>query len=186
MGLEDGIMQTDLLFADAPAEPLPERDALISDCGRYRYLLTRRWGQAGDPCVCWVMLNPSTADALQDDATIRRCVNFSKAWGAGSLVVVNLFAYRATQPADLWAAHEHGIDIVGEDNDMSIDLATFASSRCIVAWGGNAERFPGRAARVLELIGRGVECLTVTKDGHPGHPVRLPANLEPRPFEVTG
>jgi hypothetical protein len=79
-----------------------DRGATLSDCGRYRYRLWRRW--ADGPTVLFVMLNPSTADADVDDPTIRRCIGFARSWGAGALEVVNLYAWRATQPAELKAA----------------------------------------------------------------------------------
>src|SRR5262249_14212908 len=95
------------------------RAAVISDCGRYRYSLTRRWGDAAEPRALFVMLNPSTADAEQDDPTIRRCIGFAKAWGMGSLEVVNLYALRATDPAALLSAP----DPIGPKNDTMITSA---------------------------------------------------------------
>ena len=76
-----------------------ERNAVISACGRYRYLLTRRVGP-GTRAVTFIMLNPSTADATRDDPTIRRCIGFARSWGIGGVDVVNLFAFRATEPRD--------------------------------------------------------------------------------------
>src|SRR5262245_13227298 len=106
-----------------------QSSAELSPCGRYRYALTRTWG---DPkkVVCWVMLNPSTADADQDDPTIRRCLGFSRAWGAGGLVVVNLFALRATDPDQLRIA----ADPVGPDNDSHLSTAAFGRL-VVAAWG---------------------------------------------------
>lgn len=80
-------------------------DAVISDDGLYRYLLERHWDDTTSSCT-FVMLNPSTADALVDDPTIRRCVGFAKSFGCGSLRVVNLYAYRATKPAELWTVDD--------------------------------------------------------------------------------
>lgn len=79
--------------------------------GDYRYRLGRAW--AGGPTCTFIMLNPSTADADQDDPTIRRCVGFAKALGCGALEVVNLYAYRATNPRDLLRQDER----VGPEND---------------------------------------------------------------------
>jgi hypothetical protein len=72
------------------------RHATISDCGKFRYRLWRKWG-SGSPLL-FVMLNPSTADGEQDDATIRRCLRFAMAHDFGELEVVNLYAYRCTDP----------------------------------------------------------------------------------------
>jgi len=76
-----------------------ERDALISPCSQYRYWLLRRWSNR--PLATFVMLNPSTADANSDDATIRKCMGFADAWGLGGIWVVNLFALRSTNPYGL-------------------------------------------------------------------------------------
>ena len=75
------------------------RQAVLDPTGRYRYFLARDWGNG--PRVAFVMLNPSTADAEKDDATIRRCVGFAKLWGFASLGVVNLYGFRCTSPSRL-------------------------------------------------------------------------------------
>ena len=98
-------------------DPFMKSDAVISDCGKYRYRLTRKWGY-GRPCG-FIMLNPSTADALHDDPTIRRCVGFAKAWGCGALIVVNLFAVRATSPREMMRAD----DPVGPENKEHVQRA---------------------------------------------------------------
>lgn len=107
---------------------IPQGDAVFSGCGRYRYRLTRELG--GKLTLTVVMLNPSTADGSKDDPTIRRCKGFAKDWGYGRLVIVNLYAFRATDPRHMWAqadrtavgprALEH---IIGEDNDSAIARA---------------------------------------------------------------
>ena len=83
-------------------------EAVISQDERHRYSLTRRWGDGPRVC-CWIMLNPSTADATTDDPTIRRCIGFTHAWGYDALTVVNLYAWRATDPADLRNAARAGL-----------------------------------------------------------------------------
>ena len=82
------------------------KSAEISPCGLYRYSLTRKW-EAWKGTVNFIMLNPSTADAQEDDPTIRRCIGFAKAWGYGGIVVTNLFAYRATNPKELKKSFQH-------------------------------------------------------------------------------
>lgn len=107
---------------------IPQGDAQFSGCGRYRYRLTRELG--GKLTITFVMLNPSTADGTADNPTIRRCKGFARDWGYGRLVIVNLYAFRATKPNDMWrlvthAEHGEGIrsemmHMVGEDNDSAI------------------------------------------------------------------
>lgn len=155
---------------DSTVPPM-KSDALLSPCGRYRYWLTREWGD-GDR-VCWVMLNPSTADASQDDPTIRRCIGFSKAWGYGSLIVVNLWAARATDPKELLTLG----DPVGPDNSAAMHFAIGGSSLAVVAWGTFAARMAARGHMRLWPEASAVEshvpvvCLGRTKDGHPRHPL---------------
>ena len=74
-----------------------ERTAFISPCERYRHALGRHWDN-DKGFVLFIMLNPSTADAQQDDPTIRRCMDFAKRWGFGGIEACNLFDWRATDP----------------------------------------------------------------------------------------
>ncbi len=103
--------------------------------GAYRYSLWREW-DSRRPIVAFVMLNPSTADAAKDDPTIRRCASFARSWGYGSLEVVNLFAYRASEPKRL----RQTPDPIGPAND---DYLVDAADR--VADGGRRLGRPRRA-----------------------------------------
>lgn len=151
-----------------------ERGADISPCGRYRYSLWRKWGP-GATCM-FVGLNPSTADATLDDPTIRRCVGFAKAWGYGALMMTNLFAFRSTLPSTMKAA----IDPVGPDNDLHLRAAYFNSGVVIAAWGAHGTH-KRRDVQVRALLPH-LHYLRLTKDGHPGHPLYLPASLKPVPW----
>ncbi len=178
--------------ADAPspdaATPEPiysERSAVLSNDGRFRYRLVRRWSVA--PAATFVMLNPSTADADLDDPTIRRCEGFARSWGHGGIVVVNLFAFRATDPRDLVNAMHAGEDVVGPENDTFLRDAVTGSSLTVAAWGTRG-RLAGRDTAVVSLIqglGVALTALRVSKDGLPVHPLYLPANLKPIPYPVT-
>lgn len=161
-----------------------QRDAILSRCGKFRYWLMRRWG-AG-PRLLFVMLNPSTADAEQDDATIRRCVTFAALHGFQSLAVVNLFAYRATDPADLKRA---GFP-VGSDTDSYIASAVAGSDAVCAAWGAVGDRGPAcdRVQVVVPLLragGKPLQCLKVTRSGHPQHPLYLPSTCRLQGFDAA-
>lgn len=163
-------------------------DARLSDDGRYRYTLSRTWEAANPERVVFIMLNPSTADANLDDPTIRRCIGFARdTFKAGGMTVVNLFAYRATDPNALGlVASDSGAETLnGPGNDMAI-LDTLADPRVktvVCACGAHIVAGP-RAQKVLGFIPPrlNVVCLGVTKDGHPKHPLYLPKNSHPRPF----
>lgn len=149
-----------------------KKDALISDCGTYRYWLTREWA-ADQRSACFIGLNPSTADAVVDDPTIRRCINFAKSWGCGSLRMVNLFAFRATNPKELLAA----LDPVGS-NDEHLLFALQQCSPVVAAWGVNGT-LKNRDDEVIQMIRGlryGAQCLGVTKGGHPRHPLYVRAD----------
>jgi hypothetical protein len=148
--------------------------AFISNDGLYRYSLTRELDGKGT-CT-FVMLNPSTADAEQDDPTIRRCIRFAKEWGFGRLKVVNLYAYRATKPADLWLAD----DPVGPENDHTLSLVFGGSDLIVAAWGCHAKS--DRVAEILSWPIRPRVCLGITKQGAPRHPLYLRADAKPRPL----
>lgn len=154
-------------------------DALVSPCGLYRYWLTRTWDQSRPP-ACFVMLNPSTADAERDDPTVRRCVGFAKRWGWGGLAVVNLFAFRATSPKDLKRAQEP----VGPDNDRHLLEFARRAGVAVAAWGAHGAHL-GRAREVVALLrGAGValHCLGTTADGSPRHPLYVRADRALTPF----
>lgn len=147
------------------------RWAIISDDELYRYELGRKWDLL-KPAAVWIMLNPSTADGKQDDATIRRVIGFSKGLGYGGAVVVNLFAYRARNPRHLY---EPVVEPIGPENDQAIRLVCDVSNRPIIAaWGGHRIAVE-RARYVLEelLPGREIKCLGVNGDGSPKHPLYL-------------
>lgn len=151
--------------------------ATISSDGRYRYELTRYWEPGPD--ACFIMLNPSTADADQDDPTIRRCVSFARREGCGSLTVVNLFAFRATDPR---ALKSQSINPVGPNNDRHIvEAAHRATGPIICAWGASSP-YDWRAPDVLRLIRRPTYCLGITKDGSPRHPLYLPSAAPLLPY----
>lgn len=149
--------------------------AVISGCGKYRYTLDRQWGYNGLKPVLWVMLNPSTADANEDDPTIRRVRGFSKAWGYDGFTVVNLYAYRATSPVMLKMAE----DPVGPDNDESIRMAAANAARVVCAWGQPGPQRE-RASRVLQMLSEisgTLYMLRQNENGQPAHPLYLPKSL---------
>lgn len=131
------------------------RSAVISPCGQYRYRLDRRWGDG--PTLGFIMLNPSTADAEIDDATIRRCMGFARREGCGGIQVVNLFAYRATDPAHLLTV----ADPIGPENDLYVRSL---KGPVVAAWGAHPMARKG-------FFGRHLLCLGKTKDGYPRHPL---------------
>jgi hypothetical protein len=153
-------------------------DAILSDCKRYRYQLTRQWNP-DLATIVFVMLNPSTADASANDPTIRRCINFAHGWGFGGLKVLNLFAWRATNPAELKTV----VDPIGIDNDRHLLEAFGQATTTVVAWGVNAP-----ATRVLEVSNLLREaaiipqCLGATRAGHPRHPLYVPRTHQMQPY----
>ena len=150
------------------------KTAVVSRDGRFRYRLGRRWG-AGRT-LAFVMLNPSTADADNDDPTIRRCIAFAKLHGFDGIDVVNLYAYPATKPVDLKRAGY----IVGAENDTHIREAARTAGAVCVAWGDNAAGLY-RPYEVLEILAsEEVEpmVLDLTARGIPRHPLMLRADCK--------
>lgn len=147
--------------------------------GIYRYDLQRRWRVDG-PLLTFVMLNPSTADASSDDPTIRRCIGFAKRDGFAGIRVVNLFAFRATDPDVL--LHLEDDVRTGPRNvaaiEAAIDAAVADRAPVVAAWGSwwRDHAKPGRMTRPnVEAMARAkvwnLSCLGVTKDGEPRHPL---------------
>jgi hypothetical protein len=172
-------------------------DAILSGCGKYRYCLWREWRgvaprknwrwygckdgaghELGEPKSClFVMLNPSTADAEQDDPTIRRCVGFAKRFGFDRLEVVNLYAWRATNPKEIIAMTGGG-DPVGPRNQEIIEKSATDAGLIICAWGAHGSHI-GQDETVRGWLGeRDLHCLGRTKEGHPRHPLYLPSDVK--------
>ena len=166
----DSAPQVADLFLEAG--PAVHKDALISDCGQYRYWLTRSW-DAGAYLLPIIMLNPSTADADNDDPTIRRCMAFAKRERFGGIRVVNLFAFRATAPEAMKAA----ADPFGPEGsawiERTLQLAADGGYPVLAAWGAHGSHRDRAGSVVLSAKGWGAElvCLGTTKDGHPRHPL---------------
>jgi hypothetical protein len=151
------------------------REAELSPDGVYRYTLTREW--ADGKCVCWLMVNPSTADATLDDHTIRKCIGFSKRWDYGRMVVINLYALRSRDPR---AVERAGSSAVGPLNDYWIKESLRESREVICAWGcaQHIASIDARINAVMKLIKAeqphiSLSCLGKRKDGHPKHPLTL-------------
>lgn len=146
--------------------------ALLSQDGKYRYGLWRLWEDPIAPkdIVAFVMLNPSTADGLKDDPTIRKCVKFAKRYGGKGLVVVNLFAYRATDPKVMKAA---GSEAIGPENNEMIFKQLEGVTTVVAAWGHGGKYFDREEAFLASAKARGVKlkALKLSKDGTPQHPL---------------
>lgn len=159
-----------------------KKTAVLSPCRRWRYSLTRDASDLAAPSTGYAMfigLNPSTADETEDDPTIRRCMNFARAWGYTGLVMTNLFAWRATDPNDMKAT----ADPVGPDNDQHLVQLAQGAGVIVAAWGVHGT-YLGRdqAVKALPGIAGRLHYLRLTKDGHPGHPLYLPSTLTPIPW----
>lgn len=154
----------------------------------YRYLLTRRLADPMVPAVgtiCWVMCNPSTADDSVDDNTIRKVKSFSWREGFRDLVVVNLFAARATKPVDLITME----DPVGPGNDIVVGETMTTADAVVFAWGAwpsskRAARLPKTVdpMSIAEHYGINPLALGVNKDGSPWHPLYIPGNTKLVPY----
>jgi hypothetical protein len=151
------------------------RSATFSPCRSFRYSLCRIWDPKL-PRAMFVGLNPSTADENEDDPTVRRCIGFARKWKFGGLILVNLFAYRSTDPAYMLEAD----DPIGPANDRHIRANALAAGRVVVAW-GTMGGFLDRDQHVLSFL-HGAHCLGTTKHGHPKHPLYLAGNTRMRLF----
>lgn len=167
-------MSEPTLFEVPPADDVVERFAVMSPCKLYRYALGRTWDFDRKP-VLFVGLNPSTADADNDDPTIRRCIRFAKDWGHGGILMANLFAIRATDPKDMLRAD----DPIGERNDYWLAHLAGLSGRVVAAWGAHG----GHRDREQQVVDSGAlgsfTVLGLTKDGHPRHPLYMRADCRP-------
>jgi len=150
-------------------------DAKFSKNRIYRYWLKRVWDSTR-PVIIFIGLNPSTADEKKNDATIRRCIGFAKRWGYGGIIMLNLFAYRATDPDDM----KDRVNPTGKRNDEFIKKICLAypDVPIVLCWGNHGKHLV-RARHVLDVLKpfrKRIRCLGMTKDGQPKHPLRLSAS----------
>ena len=149
--------------------------ATLSTCRRYRYALWRIWEET-KPTVLFVGLNPSTADEQIDDPTLIRCMNYAKSWGYGGVMMGNLFAYRATDPKELFKTTEP----IGEENNTWLKNLASEADLVVAAW-GNMGTHLGRSQEVISFLPN-LLCLKLNKSGEPAHPLYLKADLRPFPL----
>ena len=172
----------------AGAPDVTVASAVLSDDDLYRYELRRTWSMASAP-MTFIMLNPSTADAIQNDPTIRRCIGFAEREGCGGIVVVNLFALRSPKPEHLFdktiAKDPHGPKNIGYVR-RALEEARLSMAPVVCAWG--AGTYAGRSHALAHIRGHWNQknvfyCLGKTKDGSPRHPlfVRAETLLEEWP-----
>lgn len=175
--------------------------AIFSDDARYRYRLWRVW-KPEQPRCCFIMLNPSTADEIENDPTIERCARRVRAWSVvdrearpflsfwGGVEVVNIFALRSTDPKALYKTD----DPIGPENDASIRAAVHTAidsdGIVILAWGahGNHRKRGVNVMSLLQDIGAAANrCMafTFTANGNPGHPLYLGYNADPRSVDLA-
>ena len=150
-------------------------DALFSKDRLYRYALWRIWNDKL-PKVLFIGLNPSTADEIKDDPTIRRCIRYAQDWGYGGYIMGNIFAFRSTDPKKLKIIENP----VGNENNFWLKKLHKEASLTIGAW-RNHGKYLNQGKIIINLIDN-LYCLKVTKEGHPSHPLYLPSNLKPIKF----
>lgn len=160
-----------------------ERTCYISTCGLYRYWLRHTWDE-DRPLLGFCLLNPSKADAKTDDRTVSKITRYAIRWGYGSFVIVNLFAFRATDPQELYTAK----DPIGPRNDMCILDQLDQCNKVVLGW-GNHGSWRGRAHAVLGMMRSHLRlvrltCLGANKDGSPIHFLYQPDRAELVPYLV--
>lgn len=153
--------------------------AVISQCGQYRYRLERTIGMFG-PVAAVIMVNPSTADAVTDDATIRRVIGFGKRFGWSRVIVGNVFAYRSTDIRGLASVE----DPLGPENSHHLRAIFNEADIAVVAW-GPLSKLPRNlrdgwqnVRAVADETGAELRCLGCAQDGHPRHPLMLSYSSE--------
>lgn len=150
--------------------------AIISECGRYRYRLDRTWGPGQK--VAFFGVNPSTADAVAEDATTRRWEGFARAWGFGGYIAGNPFAYRSTQVSALGTA----IDPIGTDNHKHLLDIVHDAAMLVPCWGSAQKLHPSLREVLIHQLdqliasGKPVRVFGYTADGQPKHPLYLPSD----------
>lgn len=139
----------------------------------YRYILRRQLGRVETPPCLFVMLNPSTADEVRNDPTVRRCIGFANHWVCSELRIINLFGLRATDPKELFTA----VDPVGPGNFQAVRdqlaLNNLEGGILVAAWG--AHKMASQSPVYDLVLSHRPKCLGQTSTGAPRHPLYLPS-----------
>lgn len=150
-------------------------NAIISECGQYRYRLDRDVGMYSGPTYAFFGVNPSTADATLDDATVRKWTGFVKTWGGRRFIVGNVFAYRATDVGELATA----ADPWGADNSHHIQQIMAEADVLVPCWGSRSKLPPklrsslDEVGTMLRSLGKPCKVFGITASGDPKHPLML-------------
>ena len=164
-----------------------ETNAVISDCGKYRYELHRTWDKKKKK-VLFIMLNPSTADIHNNDLTTIRCMNFAKKWGYGGIMIGNIYPFRAKRPKDLRRWLDEPCDTqfyVGYDNENYVIDMAYKAGLIICAWGCN---YKGTPEWIKDIDSKmGLHYLELCDDGiTPKHPLgNLSKDLLPKQYNLN-
>lgn len=157
-----------------------KKDAVLSECSQYRYSLSRIWDET-KPIIGFIALNPSTADHVEDDRTISRCINFSKLWGFGGFYMLNLFAYRATKPSDMMQSDSP----IGSENNKYILELNNKVEKIVVCWGDKG-RHKSRAREVIKLLSNNdLYCISINNSGEPKHPLYIKGDAKLMPYNTS-
>ena len=149
--------------------------AELSSCRKYRYALWRAWDEGKDK-VMFIGLNPSTADKVEDDRTIKRCISYAKQWGYGGIIMGNLFAYRTPSPDKMMQSK----DPVGPENNTWLKRLSEQADIVVAMW-GNSGGFLNRSREVTKMFPN-LLCLRITGAGQPHHTRGLPNGIKPIPY----
>lgn len=156
------------------------KGAHFSEDRKYRYALWRIWNP-DRPLAMFIGLNPSTANEITDDPTIRRVTRFAYDWGCGGFYMMNLFGYVTAYPHELQTTK----DALG-DTDEWLEKINLLCDRICFVWGAFGQPKDRQYIRVRATVVAarypGAYCLGKTKSGHPAHPLYLPASTKPQPF----
>lgn len=151
--------------------------AIISPCGQYRYRLERDCSMPFEGCKVFAYfgINPSTADAMLDDATVRKWRGFTTRNGGHRFIVGNVFAYRATHVRELGVVE----DPFGPDNLEALWQIVADADVLVPCWGVISKvplRMRERFDTLWEILassGKPVLHFGLTTSGDPKHPLML-------------
>lgn len=145
--------------------------ALFTDYRKFRYALWRIWERTGD-YLLFIGLNPSTANDIKDDPTVRRLVGLAKSWRFGGLFVGNLFSLVTPNPTELFLSS--CVEQMNGPNDAAIKRMRELSTFAMVGWGNEGQYAGKKPEAVLSLLGEPVYCIKTNKTGEPIHPLYSP------------